>query len=220
MLWFDSLLLPHVWWPIITILKRVLQVSDVALLHACHWQTWLYFRGMIVFSVRVQFGDSQQLRLVRILRSTVMVRVGGGWMALDEFLVKNDPCRGNVHFSLLCADRSIKLIDIVHNRIVQLIYTLYFTSSKTICYVPKPSWAAYIGSILTHHRLVSLFALPSKIPCNSKSGIEWTSWRRQSHIALTQVHSALKRIKQNRSVSFKNGPLGHLWGSISVKMLL
>lgn len=41
-----------------------------------------------------QFGDSQQLRLVRILRSTVMVRVGGGWMALDEFLVKNDPCRG------------------------------------------------------------------------------------------------------------------------------
>lgn len=45
-------------------------------------------------SSALQFGDSQQLRLVRILRSTVMVRVGGGWMALDEFLVKNDPCRG------------------------------------------------------------------------------------------------------------------------------
>ena len=43
-----------------------------------------------------QFGDSQKLRLVRILRSTVMVRVGGGWMALDEFLVKNDPCRGKL----------------------------------------------------------------------------------------------------------------------------
>ena len=43
----------------------------------------------------IQFGESQKLRLVRILRSTVMVRVGGGWMALDEFLVKNDPCRGN-----------------------------------------------------------------------------------------------------------------------------
>ncbi|ODN01709.1 Dystonin [Orchesella cincta] len=42
------------------------------------------------------FGDSQKLRLVRILRSTVMVRVGGGWVALDEFLVKNDPCRGCV----------------------------------------------------------------------------------------------------------------------------
>jgi len=44
--------------------------------------------------VWVQFGESQKMRLVRILRSTVMVRVGGGWMALDEFLVKNDPCRG------------------------------------------------------------------------------------------------------------------------------
>merc|ERR1719220_3279829 len=42
---------------------------------------------------KYRFGDSQKLRLVRILRSTVMVRVGGGWCALDEFLVKNDPCR-------------------------------------------------------------------------------------------------------------------------------
>lgn len=41
-----------------------------------------------------QFGDSQKLRLVRILRSTVMVRVGGGWIELEQFLLKNDPCRG------------------------------------------------------------------------------------------------------------------------------
>ncbi len=46
-----------------------------------------------------QFGESQKLRLVRILRSTVMVRVGGGWVALDEFLVKNDPCRGMYEIS-------------------------------------------------------------------------------------------------------------------------
>uniref|UniRef100_H0YSU6 Microtubule actin crosslinking factor 1 n=1 Tax=Taeniopygia guttata TaxID=59729 RepID=H0YSU6_TAEGU len=50
---------------------------------------------------KYRFGDSQQLRLVRILRSTVMVRVGGGWMALDEFLVKNDPCRGKLSSPLL-----------------------------------------------------------------------------------------------------------------------
>lgn len=64
-------------------------VSDIesALMHSFH--------TFPLFSYpRPQFGDSQQLRLVRILRSTVMVRVGGGWMALDEFLVKNDPCRG------------------------------------------------------------------------------------------------------------------------------
>ncbi|KAK8374560.1 hypothetical protein O3P69_016548, partial [Scylla paramamosain] len=51
------------------------------------------FRVHQVGEGKYRFGDSQKLRLVRILRSTVMVRVGGGWVALDEFLVKNDPCR-------------------------------------------------------------------------------------------------------------------------------
>ena len=31
-----------------------------------------------------------------------MVRVGGGWVALDEFLVKNDPCRGESVDQLRC----------------------------------------------------------------------------------------------------------------------
>ncbi|XP_035712122.1 microtubule-actin cross-linking factor 1 isoform X8 [Folsomia candida] len=51
------------------------------------------FRVFQVGEGKYRFGESQKLRLVRILRSTVMVRVGGGWVALDEFLVKNDPCR-------------------------------------------------------------------------------------------------------------------------------
>merc|ERR1712012_1170585 len=51
------------------------------------------FKVFQVGEGKYRFGDSQKLRLVRILRSTVMVRVGGGWCALDEFLVKNDPCR-------------------------------------------------------------------------------------------------------------------------------
>nr|XP_046919081.1 microtubule-actin cross-linking factor 1-like isoform X6 [Dermatophagoides farinae] len=42
---------------------------------------------------KYRFGDSQKLRLVRILRSTVMVRVGGGWVSLSDFLLKHDPCR-------------------------------------------------------------------------------------------------------------------------------
>ena len=41
-----------------------------------------------------QFGDSEKLRLVRILHGTVMVRVSGGWEPLEEFLKKHDPCRG------------------------------------------------------------------------------------------------------------------------------
>lgn len=42
---------------------------------------------------RYRFGNAKRYRLVRILRSTVMVRVGGGWVSLAEFLSKNDPCR-------------------------------------------------------------------------------------------------------------------------------
>ena len=34
------------------------------------------------------------LRQVKILRSGVIVRVGGGWDPLEEFLRKHDPCRG------------------------------------------------------------------------------------------------------------------------------
>ena len=31
---------------------------------------------------------------MRVLRSVVMVRVGGGWATLEEFLIRHDPCRG------------------------------------------------------------------------------------------------------------------------------
>jgi hypothetical protein len=51
------------------------------------------FKVVRVAEGQYRFGDSQKLRLVRILRSTVMVRVGGGWEPLEEFLRKHDPCR-------------------------------------------------------------------------------------------------------------------------------
>lgn len=57
--------------------------------------------------VHEQFGESQKLRLVRILRSTVMVRVGGGWVGLDEFLVKNDPCRGRTQFAYIMQNKRV-----------------------------------------------------------------------------------------------------------------
>ena len=40
-----------------------------------------------------QFGTSEIHRMVRILRKTIMVRVGGGWEPLEVFLSKHDPCR-------------------------------------------------------------------------------------------------------------------------------
>ncbi|KAI6230951.1 Growth-Arrest-Specific protein 2 Domain containing protein [Aphelenchoides besseyi] len=44
-------------------------------------------------TVRYAFGESSIKRMVRILHSTVMVRVGGGWVELAGFLQKHDPCR-------------------------------------------------------------------------------------------------------------------------------
>lgn len=48
------------------------------------------------------FGESQKLRLVRFMRTSVMVRVGGGWDRLQEYLLKNDPCRaeGKTNYEL------------------------------------------------------------------------------------------------------------------------
>ncbi|XP_017784132.1 PREDICTED: microtubule-actin cross-linking factor 1 isoform X5 [Nicrophorus vespilloides] len=65
------------------------EVKRLVMLCTCRQK----FRVFQVGEGKYRFGDSQKLRLVRILRSTVMVRVGGGWIALDEFLLKNDPCR-------------------------------------------------------------------------------------------------------------------------------
>ena len=40
------------------------------------------------------FGTSKLIRLVRIHGASVVVRVGGGWEFLYEFLMRCDPCRG------------------------------------------------------------------------------------------------------------------------------
>ncbi|XP_075219843.1 dystonin-like protein short stop isoform X29 [Lycorma delicatula] len=73
------------------------EVKRLVMLCTCRQK----FRVFQVGEGKYRFGDSQKLRLVRILRSTVMVRVGGGWVALDEFLVKNDPCRAEEFLSVL-----------------------------------------------------------------------------------------------------------------------
>uniref|UniRef100_A0A023FN77 Putative microtubule-actin cross-linking factor 1 isoforms 1/2/3/5-like isoform 1 n=1 Tax=Amblyomma cajennense TaxID=34607 RepID=A0A023FN77_AMBCJ len=64
------------------------------------------FKVFQVGEGKYRFGESQKLRLVRILRSTVMVRVGGGWVALDEFLVKTIPAEPRGAPTWSCASSS------------------------------------------------------------------------------------------------------------------
>ncbi|CAH8823351.1 unnamed protein product [Trichobilharzia szidati] len=51
------------------------------------------FQSKKVGTDKYCFGPSSKIYLVRFLNSTTMVRVGGGWMKLSEFLDTRDPCR-------------------------------------------------------------------------------------------------------------------------------
>ncbi|XP_028664288.1 GAS2-like protein 2 [Erpetoichthys calabaricus] len=42
---------------------------------------------------KYKVGDSSALIFIRVLRTHVMVRVGGGWDTLEHYLDKHDPCR-------------------------------------------------------------------------------------------------------------------------------
>ncbi|XP_012166513.1 GAS2-like protein pickled eggs isoform X1 [Bombus affinis] len=53
---------------------------------------------------KYRIGDTKVLIFVRILRSHVMVRVGGGWDTLSHYLDKHDPCRCKTsHRSMISA---------------------------------------------------------------------------------------------------------------------
>ncbi|XP_070573257.1 GAS2-like protein pickled eggs [Ptychodera flava] len=57
---------------------------------------------------KYRIGDSSTLIFVRILRSHVMVRVGGGWDTLEHYLDKHDPCRCAVHKAARLQDNVIR----------------------------------------------------------------------------------------------------------------
>lgn len=73
--------------------------SDVELIHeeiekelsTCACRT--PFRAEWLDEGKYRFGEKQKTCLVRFINHTVMVRVGGGWIRLEEFLECNDPCK-------------------------------------------------------------------------------------------------------------------------------
>ncbi|XP_005100351.2 microtubule-actin cross-linking factor 1 [Aplysia californica] len=60
------------------------------------------FRAEWLDEGKYRFGEKQKTCLVRFLNHTVMVRVGGGWVTLEEFVEQNDPCKakGRTNFDL------------------------------------------------------------------------------------------------------------------------
>lgn len=69
--------------------KSLFQVRDLVERCTCPTQ----FPMIRVSEGKYRIGDTKVLIFVRILRSHVMVRVGGGWDTLSHYLDKHDPCR-------------------------------------------------------------------------------------------------------------------------------
>uniref|UniRef100_A0A8C8RH81 Growth arrest specific 2 like 1 n=1 Tax=Pelusios castaneus TaxID=367368 RepID=A0A8C8RH81_9SAUR len=77
---------------------------------------------------KYKVGDSNALIFVRVLRSHVMVRVGGGWDTLEHYLDKHDPCR--------CASLSHRV-----SQARALGFSLQKAASPGSSPSPKASWA-------------------------------------------------------------------------------
>lgn len=76
---------------IITNDLRSLHERVVELLSRCSCPT--QYNLEYISDGKYRIGDTKVLIFVRILRSHVMVRVGGGWDTLEHYLDKHDPCR-------------------------------------------------------------------------------------------------------------------------------
>ncbi|XP_054166376.1 GAS2-like protein pickled eggs [Oppia nitens] len=83
----DNLIKPQ----IITNDLKSLHERVVELLSRCTCPT--QYNLEYISDGKYRIGDTKVLIFVRILRSHVMVRVGGGWDTLEHYLEKHDPCR-------------------------------------------------------------------------------------------------------------------------------
>lgn len=64
------------------------------------------------------FGTSKIVRLVRVHGSSIVVRVGGGWEYLYDFLFKADPCRGKWKTLTSCEVSSFRMATNFRKKIV------------------------------------------------------------------------------------------------------
>ena len=51
------------------------------------------FKCEMVSGGKYKFGELDKQHLVRMMRTNIMIRVGGGWETLVNFLNLHDPCR-------------------------------------------------------------------------------------------------------------------------------
>lgn len=77
---------------------------------------------------KYRIGDTKVTIYVRVLRSHVMVRVGGGWDTLSHYLEKHDPCRcRNCEYRVFLS--SLFLLNESHLNEPNFLFIIFFSAS-------------------------------------------------------------------------------------------
>jgi len=98
------------------------QVRDIVEECTCPTQ----FPMIHVAEGKYRIGDTKVTIYVRVLRSHVMVRVGGGWDTLSHYLEKHDPCRCRNCEYRTCFIRFFLFNELYLNEPNLLLYDLIF----------------------------------------------------------------------------------------------
>ncbi|XP_065077277.1 GAS2-like protein pickled eggs [Ochlerotatus camptorhynchus] len=116
---------------------------------------------------KYRIGDTKVLIFVRILRSHVMVRVGGGWDTLSHYLDKHDPCRCKAQHRSSVAARLITKTNHLSNGIELHKAQVVYERS------PTPSWKSNAHTAQTASpnmdSLGSTLSPPSRARSRSRS---------------------------------------------------
>uniref|UniRef100_A0A1A8QUB6 Growth arrest-specific 2 like 1 n=2 Tax=Nothobranchius rachovii TaxID=451742 RepID=A0A1A8QUB6_9TELE len=83
---------PHIW-PQKRVLLDMRNLDELVREILGHCSCPAQFPMIKVSEGKYKVGDSSALIFIRVLRTHVMVRVGGGWDTLEHYLDKHDPCR-------------------------------------------------------------------------------------------------------------------------------
>ena len=80
---------------------------------------------------KYKIGENRVLIFVRVMRNHVMVRVGGGWDTLENYIQKHDPCRSggscNSCFKIYRFLNSyFKFLNIGRNKIASSLVDIYY----------------------------------------------------------------------------------------------
>lgn len=114
------------------------------------------------------FGKSKIVRLVRVHGSSIVVRVGGGWEYLYDFLFKTDPCRAKQ--AIKCSSQSMKSLNLSGLDLSPIDKSNTEFSMSVTRVAPK-SWTPYRNRYERSVSLGSAASSSDNIDCDESSDL-------------------------------------------------